>query len=59
ARLSPEVRVEDRRKFTITRGRWHSSPKKDVLESVKTKGCGTGLEAEFWTWCEQQTKKHA
>lgn len=59
AGLSPEVKLEDGGRFGIPWGRWHPSPKKDVLESLKTKeDGGTGLAAKFWDWCEEETKDY-
>ncbi|KAK9368737.1 hypothetical protein V1509DRAFT_59128 [Lipomyces kononenkoae] len=60
AGLSPEVTCEDGGRTAIPWGRWHPSPRKDILESLKTKQeGGTGLAAEFWDWCEEQTKGYA
>ena len=58
--FSPEVKCGDGQKFGIPWGRWHPNPKKDVVESLKSKGeGGTGLAAEFWDWCDEQTKPYA
>lgn len=60
AGLSPEVTVEDGGKTAIPWGRWHPSPRKDILESLKEKEeGGTGLAGEFWKWCEEQTREYA
>ncbi|KAJ8097649.1 hypothetical protein POJ06DRAFT_261992 [Lipomyces tetrasporus] len=60
AGLSPEVKSEDGGKVIIPWGRWHTSPKKDILASLKTKEeGGTGLAAEFWDYCETHTKEFA
>lgn len=60
AGLSPDVKCEDGGRFALPWGRWHSSPRKDILEGLKTKEeGGTGLAAEFWGWCEEQTKEYA
>jgi NAD(P)-dependent dehydrogenase (short-subunit alcohol dehydrogenase family) len=60
AGLSQDVKCEDGGRFAIPWGRWHPAPKKDILESLKTREeGGTGLAAEFWTWCEEQTKEYA
>jgi NAD(P)-dependent dehydrogenase (short-subunit alcohol dehydrogenase family) len=57
AGISEEVRSEDGGRFAIPWGRWHPSPRKDILESLKTKKeGGIGLAAEFWEWCEEHTK---
>lgn len=58
--LSGDVTCEDGGKFAMPWGRWHTSPKKDILESLKTEEeGGTGLAKEFWGWCEEQTKEFA
>jgi hypothetical protein len=58
AGLSPEVKIEDGGRLGLPWGRWHPSPKKEILESMKTKEeGGTGLAAEFWLWCEEQTRE--
>lgn len=60
AGLSQDVKCEDGGRFAIPWGRWHPSPRKDILKSLMTKEeGGTGLAAEFWTWCEEQTKEYA
>ena len=60
AGLSPEVKPEDGGRYAIPWGRWHTSPRRDILESLKTKQeGGTGLAAEFWDWCEEKTKEYA
>jgi len=49
AGLSPDVKCEDGGRCAIPWGRWHTSPRKEILESLKTKEeGGTGLAAEFW-----------
>ena len=60
AGLSPDVKLEDGGRFAIPWGRWHTSPKKSILQSLKTKEeGGTGLAAQFWEWCEERTKDYA
>jgi NAD(P)-dependent dehydrogenase (short-subunit alcohol dehydrogenase family) len=60
AGLSQDVKCEDGGRCAVPWGRWHTSPRKDILESLKTKEeGGTGLAAEFWEWCEEQTKEYA
>ncbi len=57
---SEDVKCEDGGKFAIPWGRWHPSPRQDILESLKSKEeGGTGLAAEFWDWCERETKAYA
>lgn len=58
--LSEEVTCEYGGRFAIPWGRWHPNPRKDILESLKTKEeGGTGLAAEFRAWCEEQIKEFA
>lgn len=60
AGLSPEVKIEDGGRYAEPWGRWHPAPREDVLGSLKTRAeGGTGLAAEFWDWCEAQTKMFA
>jgi NAD(P)-dependent dehydrogenase (short-subunit alcohol dehydrogenase family) len=60
AGLSPDVKCEDGGKCALPWGRWHTDPRKDILQSMKSKEeGGTGLAAEFWDWCEQQTEAYA
>ncbi|PQE22145.1 hypothetical protein CJF30_00010744 [Rutstroemia sp. NJR-2017a BBW] len=60
AGLSPDVKCEDGGKCALPWGRWHTDPRKDILQSMKSKEeGGTGLSADFWDWCEQQTEAFA
>jgi NAD(P)-dependent dehydrogenase (short-subunit alcohol dehydrogenase family) len=60
AGLSQDVKSEDGGRFAIPWGRWHPAPRKDILKSLKTiEEGGTGLAAEFWAWCEEQTMEYA
>lgn len=61
AGISEEVTTRDGGKSGVPwGGRWHPSPRKDILESLKSKEeGGTGLAAEFWDWCEKQTIPYA
>lgn len=46
-------------RFIIPWGRWHPAPRKDCLESLKSKEeGGTGLAAAFWDWCDDQSKDY-
>lgn len=57
--LSDNVKLEDGGRYAIPWGRWHTDPRKDILESLKTKEeGGTGVANEFWHWCEQETKHY-
>ncbi|KAK9242308.1 hypothetical protein V1506DRAFT_556135 [Lipomyces tetrasporus] len=54
AGFSQDLKCEDGRMTAVPWGR------KDILESLKAKEeGGTGLAAEFWGWCEEQTKEYA
>jgi NAD(P)-dependent dehydrogenase (short-subunit alcohol dehydrogenase family) len=58
AGLSPEIKLEDGGRYGVPWGRWHPSPRRDLLSSLKPKDDGgTGLAADFWDWCDDQTKK--
>ncbi|KAK0119645.1 hypothetical protein ONS95_011083 [Cadophora gregata] len=60
AGLSPEVRLEDGGRIGLPWGRWDTDPKKEILESMKAKEeGGSGLSAQFWAWCEENTKGFA
>ncbi|KAF2121599.1 hypothetical protein BDV96DRAFT_668326 [Lophiotrema nucula] len=61
AGLSEEVTTQDGGKFGVPwGGRWHPNPRNDILASLKAKEeGGTGVAAEFWDWCEEQTKPFA
>jgi NAD(P)-dependent dehydrogenase (short-subunit alcohol dehydrogenase family) len=58
AGLSAEIKLEDGGRYGIPWGRWHPSPRKDLLQSLKSKDeGGTGVAAEFWEWCDEQTRQ--
>lgn len=57
AGLSPEIKLEDGGRYGVPWGKWHPNPRKDLLQSLKSRDDGgTGLAAEFWHWCNEQTK---
>ena len=57
AGLSPEVKLEDGGRYAIPWGRWHSRPREDILDALKTReDGGAGQADEFWEWCKDQTK---
>lgn len=57
AGLSLEVKIEDGGRFAVPWGRWHPSPRKEILQSLVSKEeGGTGLAGDFWVWCEDKTK---
>lgn len=62
AGLSEEVTVQNglRGEYVIPWGRWHSKPRQDIVDALKTEEeGGTGQAAEFWEWCEAQTREYA
>jgi hypothetical protein len=59
AGFSGEVGVFDAERFVINWGRWHPSPRKDIVEGLESeKEGGTGAAAKFWTWCGEQCKDY-
>ncbi|KAL8735461.1 MAG: hypothetical protein Q9181_002804 [Wetmoreana brouardii] len=59
AGLSPVVTMENAGQYAIPWGRWHPSPRKDILKSLETKDRGgTGVAEDFWDWCEGQINSH-
>lgn len=60
AGLAPQITCDDGGRYVIPWGRWHPAPKLELLDSMKAKEeGGTGLAAEFWEWCDDQTKQYA
>lgn len=64
AGLSPEVTLSDGvdARYIIPWGRFFVMSRKDILEALKPKEQGghyAGRAREFWTWCDEQTKKFA
>ncbi|KAG5655520.1 hypothetical protein KAF25_003857 [Fusarium avenaceum] len=58
AGLSTEIKLEDGGRYGIPWGRWHPGLRKDLLQSLKGKDKGgSGVAAEFWDWCDEQTKQ--
>jgi NAD(P)-dependent dehydrogenase (short-subunit alcohol dehydrogenase family) len=57
AGLSSDIKMEDGGRYGIPWGTWHPCPRSDILKSLKPKEeGGTGLAADFWDWCDEQTK---
>lgn len=56
--MSEDITLEeDGGRYAIPFGRWHPSPREDILLALKeTKDGGTGRAIEFWHWCEEQVK---
>ncbi|KAM0350994.1 hypothetical protein ACHAPU_002772 [Fusarium lateritium] len=58
AGVGTEVTLEDGGRFGIPWGRWHPSPRKDLLQSLKSKdNGGSGIAAELWDWCDGKTSE--
>ncbi|KAF2094813.1 NAD(P)-binding protein [Rhizodiscina lignyota] len=58
AGLSEELTVEMNGCYVVPWGRVHPSPRRDLLEALKSKeDGGTGRAAEFVEWCFEQTKE--
>ncbi|KAI9154665.1 het protein [Paramyrothecium foliicola] len=56
AGLSTEIKLDDGGRYGIPWGKWHPSPRRDLMQSLKTKEAGgTGVAAEFWDWFYQTT----
>ena len=59
AGLSDEIKLEDGGRYAIPFGRWHPSPRHDILLALKEeKDGGTCRAVEFWDWCEEQVKPY-
>ena len=59
AGLSPDVKMEDAEKYAIPWGRWHPSPRDDIVATLKSKEQGgTGLAEVFFDWCEDQFSQY-
>jgi NAD(P)-dependent dehydrogenase (short-subunit alcohol dehydrogenase family) len=60
AGLSSDIKMEDGGRYGIPWGKWHPSPRPDILKSLKPKEeGGTGLAADFWDWCDKETQDFA
>lgn len=58
AGLSTEIKLNDGGRYGVPWGKWHPSPRKDLLDSLKTKeDGGTGIAPAFWEWCNKETEK--
>lgn len=56
AGLSPELTIAMNGAYVIPWGRVHPSPRKDLLDALKSREeGGTGQAGEFQKWCEKQT----
>ena len=60
AALSLDLKGGDGQKFIISWGRWNTTPEKEHLDSLKTRGeGGTKLATDFYDYCELYTKEVA
>ncbi|TVY84908.1 putative oxidoreductase, partial [Lachnellula suecica] len=58
--LSQGITMKDRGRYAIPWGKWHPSPKEDILKALKSEKEGvTGEAGKFWEWCERETKIYA
>ncbi|KAI4126028.1 MAG: hypothetical protein LQ338_003967 [Usnochroma carphineum] len=58
AGISSDVK-EDGGRYVVPWGRWHPDPRRDIVESLKSKEeGGTGTAQEFWEWCNKQTLQY-
>ena len=58
AGLNKEIKLEDGGRYAIPWGRWHSNTRKDIVEGLKTREeGGTGVAADFWNWCERNSRE--
>lgn len=59
AGLSPELNMEMNGSCIIAWGRVHPSPRKDMLDALRSvEDGGTGQAGEFWNWCEKQIAEY-
>ncbi|KAF4341839.1 light induced alcohol dehydrogenase Bli-4 [Fusarium beomiforme] len=59
AGLSPNLQIEDGGRFILPWGRFHPSPRADLLENLKSKEQGgTGTAAEFAEYCDKVIADH-
>jgi NAD(P)-dependent dehydrogenase (short-subunit alcohol dehydrogenase family) len=59
AGLSPDLQIEDGGRFIWPWGRFHPSPRPDLLENLKSKEQGgTGTAAEFAEYCDKVIAEH-
>jgi NAD(P)-dependent dehydrogenase (short-subunit alcohol dehydrogenase family) len=59
AGLSPELNTETHGCYVIPWGRIHPSPRRDLLDALKSvEEGGTGRAKEFWEWCQNVTNEY-
>ena len=57
--LSKEITMSDGGRYAIPFGRWHPSPRQDIVLALKSKEeGGTGEAMGLWDWCEEQVKPY-
>ncbi|RMD44017.1 hypothetical protein DV735_g1057, partial [Chaetothyriales sp. CBS 134920] len=60
AGLSPEVTKERGGGYVIPWGRWHPSPREDLLNAIKPEASGgSGRAQQFYDWCDSKTASFA
>lgn len=62
AGVSDNVTVDDgvKGRYVVPWGSWHSAPRQDLLDALKSKGeGGTGHAGKVWEWCEKATAAFA
>lgn len=57
AGLSPDVTTDDGGRFVIPFGRWHPSPRPELMDAMKdVEDGGKGIAKIFEDWCEKKIK---
>jgi NAD(P)-dependent dehydrogenase (short-subunit alcohol dehydrogenase family) len=54
AGLSEDVKKEDAGGYVVPWGKWHPSPRQDILDAMKEEG--KGVYGEFNEWCDEMTR---
>ncbi len=59
AGLAPDVTMQHAGGYSVPWGRWHPSPRKDVVLAMRSKEeGGKQLAEEFWKWCEAKAEPY-
>ncbi|KAH8590693.1 short-chain dehydrogenase [Bisporella sp. PMI_857] len=59
AGLSQEIGMGENGAYVIPWGKLHPSPRAELVKCLRgPEEGGTGVAAEFWSWCEEETKKY-
>ncbi|KAH7393399.1 hypothetical protein BKA64DRAFT_86433 [Cadophora sp. MPI-SDFR-AT-0126] len=60
AGLSDGITVADGGRYGVPWGKWHPTPRQDLLNALKSeKDGGSGMASKFSAWCEQETLIYA